>query len=98
MQGSLRIGLILYLSFAVLIIIRCRWLRLLSDWLFGADVSAALAGFNKCISTINPGLAPWAVQEYRPFRALSMTGLVCLYMGLSQIVIMNMLICSLLIK
>ena len=46
----------------------------------------------------DPGLAPWALQEYRPCRALSMTGLVCLYIGLSQIVIVNMLICSLLIK
>ena len=65
-----RIGLIPYLLFAVLIIIRCRCSRLLSDLLLGAGVSAALAGLNKCISTINPGLAPWAVQEYRPFRAL----------------------------
>ena len=64
-----RIGLIPYLSFAVLIIILCRWLRLLSDWLFGADVSAAPLGLNKCISMINPGLAPWALQEYRPCRA-----------------------------
>ena len=31
LQGSLRIGLISHLSFAVLIIIRCRCLRLLSD-------------------------------------------------------------------
>ena len=42
---------------------------------FGASIchrqiSAAPLGLNKCISMINPGLAPWALQEYRPFRAL----------------------------
>ncbi len=31
--------------------------------------SAAPLGLNKCISMINPGLAPWAMQEYRPYRA-----------------------------
>ena len=30
---------------------------------------AAPLGLNKCISLIDPGLAPWAMQEYRPFRA-----------------------------
>ena len=25
-----------------------------------------LKGLNKCVSMINPGLAPWAMQEYRP--------------------------------
>ena len=29
-------------------------------------VSAAPLGLNKCVSIINPGLAPWAMQEYRP--------------------------------
>ena len=33
-------------------------------------VSATPLGLNKCVSTINPGLAPWALQEYRPCRAL----------------------------
>ena len=33
-------------------------------------VSAAPTGLNKCVSMINPGLAPWAMQEYRPYRAL----------------------------
>ena len=28
--------------------------------------SAAPTGLNKCIPMINPGLAPWAMQEYRP--------------------------------
>ena len=28
-----------------------------------------LKGLNKCVSMINPGLAPWAMQEYRPYRA-----------------------------
>ena len=32
--------------------------------------SAAPLGLNKCVSIINPGLAPWAMQEYRPYRAL----------------------------
>ena len=31
--------------------------------------SAAPLGLNKCISMLNPGLAPWAMQEYRPYRA-----------------------------
>ena len=32
--------------------------------------SAAPLGLNKCVSIINPGLAPWAMQEYRPLGAL----------------------------
>ena len=28
--------------------------------------SAAPTGLNKCIPMTNPGLAPWAMQEYRP--------------------------------
>ena len=36
----------------------------------GLCSSIAPLGLNKCISMINPGLAPWALQEYRPFRAL----------------------------
>ena len=32
-------------------------------------VSAAPTGLKKCVETINPGLAPWAMQEYRPYRA-----------------------------
>ena len=32
-------------------------------------VCAAPLGLNKCVSMINPGLAPWAMQEYRPYRA-----------------------------
>ena len=28
-----------------------------------------LKGLNKCIPIITPGLAPWAMQEYRPYRA-----------------------------
>ena len=31
--------------------------------------SAAPLGLNKCVPMINPGLAPWAMQEYRPCRA-----------------------------
>ena len=31
--------------------------------------SAAPTGFKKYVETINPGLAPWAMQEYRPYRA-----------------------------
>ena len=30
---------------------------------------AAPTGLNKCVPMINPGLAPWAMQEYRPYRA-----------------------------
>ena len=33
-------------------------------------VSAAPLGLNRCVSIINPGLAPWAMQEYRPLGAL----------------------------
>ena len=29
-----------------------------------------LKGLNKSVSMLNPGLAPWAMQEYRPYRAL----------------------------
>ena len=32
-------------------------------------VSAAPLGLNKWVPIINPGLAPWAMQEYRPYRA-----------------------------
>ena len=28
-----------------------------------------LKGLNKCITMINPGLAPWALREYRPVGA-----------------------------
>ena len=28
-----------------------------------------LKGLNKCVTMINPGLAPWAIQEYRPLGA-----------------------------
>ena len=28
-----------------------------------------LKGLNKCVSMINPGLAPWAMREYRPVGA-----------------------------
>ena len=31
---------------------------------------AAPAELNKCVETINPGLAPWAMQECRPVGAL----------------------------
>ena len=29
-------------------------------------MSAAPLGLNKCVPMINPGLAPWAMQECRP--------------------------------
>ena len=32
---------------------------------FWGDCAAPL-GLNKCVSMINPGLAVWAMQEYRP--------------------------------
>ena len=31
--------------------------------------SAAPLGLNKCVPIINPGLAHWAMQGYRPYRA-----------------------------
>ena len=31
--------------------------------------SAAPLGLHRCVPIINPGLAPWAMQEYRPYRA-----------------------------
>ena len=34
-----------------------------------SEGSAAPLGLNKYVSIINPGLAPWAMQEYRPYRA-----------------------------
>jgi len=30
---------------------------------------AAPLGLNKCVDYYYPGLAPWAMQEYRPYRA-----------------------------
>ena len=32
----------------------------------------------KCVSMLNPGLAPWAMQEYRPWRLLHNTALAAL--------------------
>ena len=40
--------------------------RVLGELTWG---SAAPLGLNKYVSMINPGLAPWAMQEYRPYRA-----------------------------
>ena len=40
--------------------------RVLGHLLWGC---AAPLGLKKCISMPNPGLAPWAMQEYRPCRA-----------------------------
>ncbi len=34
-----------------------------------SDRSAAPLGLNECILMPNPGLAPWAMQEYRPVGA-----------------------------
>ena len=31
--------------------------------------SAAPLGLKECVSMPNPGLAPWAMQEYRPYGA-----------------------------
>ena len=31
--------------------------------------SAAPLRLNRCVPIINPGLTPWAMQEYRPYRA-----------------------------
>ena len=41
--------------------------RVLGHLLWGC---AAPTGLKKYISMLNPGLAPWARQEYRPYRAL----------------------------
>ena len=43
----------------------CRY----GSWLCIRWESAAPTGLNKCISMLNPGLAPWAMQGYRPCRA-----------------------------
>ena len=40
--------------------------RMLGHLLWGC---AAPTGLKKCVPMINPGLAPWAMQEYRPYRA-----------------------------
>ena len=40
--------------------------RVLGHLLLGC---AAPLGLNRCVSMLNPGLAPWAMQEYRPYRA-----------------------------
>ena len=36
---------------------------------FIRSVVPPLKGLNKYTITNNPGLAPWAMQEYRPYRA-----------------------------
>ena len=41
--------------------------RVLGHLLWGC---AAPTGLNKCVPMLNPGLAPWALQECRPYRAL----------------------------
>ena len=41
--------------------------RVLGHLLWGC---AAPLGLKKCISMLNPGLAPWALQGCRPYRAL----------------------------
>ena len=46
--------------------------------------SAAPTELKKCVETINPGLAPWAVQEYRPVGALRRQLNRCDYAHLSQ--------------
>ena len=43
--------------------------------------SAAPTGLKKYISMLNPGLAPWAMQEYRPYRALLSKCVVKIGMG-----------------
>ena len=45
------------------------WARAFGLWLCICWESAAPLELNKSISMINPGLAPWAMQEYRPCRA-----------------------------
>ena len=40
------------------------------SWLCIRWESAAPLGLKKCVSMSNPGLAPWAMQEYRPVGAL----------------------------
>ncbi len=42
---------------------------LCSLWLCIRWESAAPTELKKCVETISPGLAPWAMQEYRPKRA-----------------------------
>ena len=38
-------------------------------FVMGFGDCAAPTGLKKYISMPNPGLAPWAMQEYRPYRA-----------------------------
>ena len=40
---------------------------LLSEHLSCVSEVPPLKGLNKCVSMINPGLAPWAMQEYRAY-------------------------------
>ena len=42
---------------------------LLGELLFGLGKVSLLWGSIDVPITINPGLAPWAMQEYRPYRA-----------------------------
>ena len=36
--------------------------------------SAAPLGLNKCVPMINPGLAPWAMNKYRPKGLIARMG------------------------
>ena len=42
----------------------------LTERVLGLGKCRPSSGLNKCVSMINPGLAPWAMQEYRPLGAL----------------------------
>ena len=44
-------------------------LRFWRKLFYCVEESAAPLGLNKCVPMINPGLAPWALNKYRPFRA-----------------------------
>ena len=39
------------------------------SWLCIRWESTTPTELKKCVKTINPGLAPWAMQEYHPYRA-----------------------------
>ena len=53
-------------------------MRVLRHLLWGC---VAPTGLKKYISMLNPGLAPWAMQEYRPYRALLSKCVVKIGMG-----------------
>ncbi|GEM_PF-6938853 len=49
-------------------------LRFWRKLFYCVEESAAPLGLNKCVPMINPGLAPWALNKYRPKGLIARMG------------------------